>query len=247
MESNPFDPPGSSGRPPAGGGGEVSIAVAIDEAMAALKNNWLMWILLFIAGQAIVSVSVLLCVVPVFFVAPMIAWGQYRYVAESLDGEASVDVFFSGFNDPMKALGRVWTLFLLYFAVALPGLIVGGVGTALTDSTGQEAFVIVGQLMYGAYMLALYLLILIKFLPMFWLVFGEEMPVMEALRESWRVSRGMFLPGIAAFALTIAAATIGLILCFVGVIPATLFSWALYMSLGRQAVRLAEGRPIVPV
>ncbi len=234
--SNPFDAPAA---PPAAPTGTGHL-----DAVQAMKDGWnlLMEHFVVLAGAVIVSfilytISAMLCLIPIFLVAPVVYWGHIKLSLDALDGPPQFETLLEGFNK----IGDVWlpmiALFVLQFIAALPGAILSQMIQFTAGILAEDSVLLVlAASLFGTVIsLGWSIGILSRFLPAPFLVVDRGMGPADAMAEAWNMTDGANW-GQAALLYAFVAMTgvIGLFICFVGVIPAQALTMVAMASATRQ-------------
>lgn len=238
--SNPFEAPMTPGRylPPGGSTGDFDIGVAFQDGMAAMQRNWLGYIGAFLAVGFVVILSILMCFLPALAVIPVVTWGFVRFELDTLDGQAEVGTIFEPFNRMGQVLVPMLITIVLMLLVSAPGLIAsfvlqfGSQAAANNDPMAFEA--VVGQLLGTFVSTAWSMLVVVRFLPMSFLVVDQGMAPLDAFAEAWRLTSTCWGKLVLFSLATIVANVVGLLLCCVGMIPASMVVASAQASVYRQ-------------
>jgi membrane-anchored glycerophosphoryl diester phosphodiesterase (GDPDase) len=187
--NNPFQSPSSIGGASGAsngprGTGTIDIALAVREAWdATIRNLGTLW-MAFFAMLIVIMLSVLMCVVPAIVVAPVVGWGFYRLILQSLDGRASIDTLFSGFQDVgsvwMRSFGVSFILSLLFMAVALVCGGLMGAGYAVGEFAGLAAASLI-----ALPLLLVAIVVMLRFGFANWMIVDAPMSATDAISRSW--------------------------------------------------------------
>jgi hypothetical protein len=142
-----------------------------------------LWISFF-AMTIVVALSVLMCIVPVIVVGPVVGWGFYRLMLQSLDGRASVETLFSGFQDVgsvwMRSFGVTFILGLLFTAVALLCAAILGGGYYAGEFAGLAAASLI-----ALPLLLVAIVVMLRFSFANWMIVDAPMSATDAISRSW--------------------------------------------------------------
>lgn len=229
MSENPYTPPQAVLAGPqllAEGTGTIDLRCCMREAWRDTWANfpfWLgagiVWLLALIAG--VVSILGILLVVPVLY------WGGYVFLLKMHDGGARVSDLFSGFSRYGQALVGMIGYFIVSTLIGIPAQIPLQLGAA-----PPQRWWLVGIGYLTLLAILLFVQSRLNFAP--FLMVDRGLGLGEALSQSW--SRTAALKGQAALlVLLMFVATIaGMLALLVGVIPASVYAFLLWVSAYRQ-------------
>ncbi len=231
--ANPFESPNA----PAGGGqqrtegiGEFDIGVAFQEGWETTKSDVGLWL-----GAGLVSGIVAMVaattIIGYFVVVPVIMYGGVRFTLNMHDRKAEFGDIFSGFQNFGPVLGRFLLLILVNIGILIPGYLIQGIGIAM-EST---AIALLSQLVILG--ISFGVLPRLYFTPFY--IVDQDMGTMDAVRMSWEATSALWGRLVLFMLASAAAAIVGMLACFVGIIPASAliyFAWA-------SAYRQIAGRP----
>jgi hypothetical protein len=225
FSSNPFESPAvvEDAPPPAPQVGVLRPVVAFEEAVRTLR-------VAPVPALGVVVAALLVHTIGAFVwlgwlvVTPVLAWGLVRFALDAQRGDARFDAVWAGFSRFGEAWGGMFVVLLVGGSACAPGavLLVGGlVAGAAASLTGHASDVdhlmwlgLSGAL-FGAWAVAL--LPRVALAP--FLVVDRGLNGWDALRTSWRATRGQTLRSAALTALSLVALALGALLLTVGLIP----------------------------
>ena len=124
--------------PPAG---SLDIGLAFSEGFDAMKRNFLNFFLMMIA--AFFTILVLECSMIGLIAIPVVMWGLFRFLLDTLDGEPEVKTLYSGFQNFGPNLIGIGGVYFLMIGAIMPFIILlyGGMfgGMALQFALAPEA------------------------------------------------------------------------------------------------------------
>ena len=233
MTADPFQPPKAPVGPGPSGHeiGRIDIRSAFQTGWELTKRAFFPWLGVTIVAGLLVMLSAMLLFIPVLIVGPAIIWGVMHYHLEVYEGRGEFGDVFSGFRELGPALSGFLLLFLCSFAISLPGQALSFVG-AQSDSL---VLVLITNLLSLAASIAV-MLISLRWSFASWFIVEHRMNGVDAIRASWRATRGqwvtLFLLGLASCGVIL----IGMICLGIGVFPATAIVYFAFTAAYRQLV-----------
>lgn len=232
--TNPFDP---SSTPPSGGPAgphDLDISLAINDATGALSRNVVPWIGVALVAFFATIVAIMLCFVPVFIVAPLLGWGITLFTLRAVDGTAGFDALTDAFDNAVPKWVVMIVIMLLLFVVQLPAVVVSLL-PVISDLIFESVVLsIIVNLVASLLQLAYTLIITPRFALATFYAVDQKLDGLEAVKRSWEVTAPVWSKMILLYVIEMIASFVGLMLCIVGIIPASLFSSALNASAYRQ-------------
>jgi hypothetical protein len=230
MSDNLYAPPQAdlgAHAPPELGTGDFDLARCFSEAWAHTWENFPLWLGAGIVLLLAMTASVV-SVLGIFLLVPILSWGGFLFTLRMHDGGASVGDLFAGFSRYGQVLGPMLGFFLLNFALGIPANIVMQLGA--NQQPPDLGLVSAGYALSIA--IALFVTSRLSFAP--FLMVDRGMRVGEALSEAW--ARTAQLKGKVALLVVanILVAVAGLIAFCVGVLPASVIGFLLWVSAYRQ-------------
>ena len=229
MSENLYAPPRADLGPGAGeaaiGTGDFEIARCVSEAWAATRSNFPLWLVVGVIWTLAVLASAA-TVIGIFLALPVLMWGMYVFFLRMHDGGAAFGDAFGGFSRYGEALGGMLGFLLVSILIAAIGQVPSQIGAA----THTTSLIAVGFLVNLG--VTFFVATRINFAP--FLMVDRDRRLGEALRESWastdRTKWKVGLLLLATFAVVIA----GLIAFLIGVIPASVMAYLMWVSAYRQ-------------
>ena len=177
------------------------------------------------------EVAAILTLVGIILVVPVLTWGVYRFVLNTIDGDPQFNDLFAGFSDYGLNLGRMLALMIIYGALAqIPQLFT----PAVNDTAGT---VLIGL----ALNLIAFLVSMRLVFAFFFVVDWREGPI-QALKSSWAATGGQWLSVLAFNVVGVGVLLLGTLLFIVGFIPALMIFMASSAAVYRQMVLQARPR-----
>lgn len=234
MSDNPYAPPsaelgGRAGSLIATGRGDFEIGRALSEAWASCWANFPLWLgvgIVWLVAATLATVTIV-----GILLLPVLSWGYTRFFLRMHDREAEFGDAFSGFSRFGQVFGPMLVLMILFVVLSFAAQSLQYVGVAL-DS---DPLMVLGYLVGLAFQILAAPRITFAF---FYLV-DQGLPAIDALKRAWSetepVKWRVVLLGLMVYPLMFA----GLLALGVGVIPAVVIFYLMYVSAYRQMV----GRP----
>lgn len=233
MSENVYAPPAAdlgSGFPdpsPSSGSGTFTLGRCFSEAWERTWDNFPLWL-----GAGVVFLLVLtlsgFTILGIPLVWPVLFWGGYVFFLHMHDRHATLSDLFSGFRRYSAALGGMIGFFLLLVVLGVPSNVLVQIG--MKNQPPSFALVGVGYLLSIA--IALFVTARFQFAP--FLIVERRLGLGEALAKSWSSTAeqklGVALLTIAPFPLAI----VGTLALIVGIFPAMVLSYLLWVSAYRQ-------------
>lgn len=233
--SNPFEVPSSGDG---GGGstpGDFEIALAFEDGWNAMLRNGVVWFGVLIVVGLLSVLSILACLVPAFVVVPLLAWGQYRFILDAVDGEASFDVVFKGFERAAELLVPMLGLFALFLLAYLPvfafAMVQAGAAIAMPEQSELNSLL---SVLYNLFSLGWGIVIMSRFVPSWFLIVERGVGPVEAFTESWTMTAPVWTKMMGVMVLTYIVSLVGFCVCIVGIFPASMVAAGAQASLYRQ-------------
>ena len=177
-----------------------------------------------------------LLLLPILLLGAPLTWGWYRAVLDGFDDAPSLGTLFDGYRDlsgrGLPAVGLTFLLLLL----ALPGTLVSlglqyGPGLVGLDNV---FVMLVGNLVGTVFSLAWSFGVMSRFVPAWILLVDQEIGPMQALSEAWELTSQVWLKCALLQILMSLIAVAGMLLCCVGLLPASFAAAAAPASATRQ-------------
>ena len=183
-----------------------------------------LWLGVGVVG-IMLEVAAILTLVGIILVVPVLTWGVYRFVLNTIDGDPQFSDLFAGFNNYASNLGRMLALMIIYGALAqIPQLFT----PAVTDNAGA---VLIGL----ALNLIAFLVSMRLAFAFFFVVDWREGPI-QALKSSWAATGGQWLSVLAFNVVGGGVLVLGTLLFIVGLVPALMIFMAGSAAVYRQMV-----------
>lgn len=230
---NPYRAPTTS-EAPIGEEGDFTIQQALSDGWAATVNNFPLWLGVGIVAVLIGGASAI-TVIGYFLVLPVISYGSIKFLLNMLDDKAEFNDLFAGFSNYGATLGRMLLLTLILILLALVSESLMFIGSWLHSSVLS----LIGTVVY----LASVVFVMLPTSFAFFFAVDRDLPAMDALNASWRITRGKLLKlvGLALVAGLIAVS--GILALGVGVIFTGTVSYAMFASAYRQMAGRAPAAP----
>lgn len=234
MSDNPYAPPSAELASGAAfeartGSGDFEIGRALSEAWASCWANFPLWLGVAIVWTVATGVAALTIIG--LLLLPVLSWGYTYFFLRMHDREAEFGDAFAGFSRFGAVFAPMLALMFLFVLLSFAAQSLQYVGVWVAS----DALTVVGYLLGLAFQILAAPRITFAF---FYLV-DQGLPAMEALRRAWTetdpVKWKVVLLGLMVYPLMIA----GLLALGVGVIPAVVIFYLMYVSAYRQMV----GRP----
>ena len=227
MSDNRYAPPAArlgSAMAPRVGTGDVDVGRCLSDAWAHCWENFPLWLgagvvwVLALAASGITVVGLIIW--------PALAWGGTRFLLRMHDGGAELNDFFSGFSRFGDAL-RVFGVLIL----AMLGLSIAASSLQFAGAAAQSnLFSALGYLVS----LAFNILVMPRLYLAFFYAVDQGESGTNALRRAWTETETckwkIVLLGLLAYPIMIA----GLLALIVGVFPAIVIWYLMYVSAYRQ-------------
>ena len=226
LPDDAYRPPGSAllAQSQPASPGRIDVSRALAEGWSAMLEGFPLWLGVGLAGSALILLAAL-TVIGLFVLVPVLAWGAIAAMLAIFDRRGQFGLLFSGFSDYGSRLVTMLGVFLLLFAVQLPGELAAVAG----KHSGQPALEALGNLLNLAWNLAM---LPLSFAPYF--AVDQGTGALEAFRASWRHTRGQWLQILLLVLAGIAVAIVGLAALLVGLIPASAVIAFMWISAYRQ-------------
>lgn len=220
------------------GGGQFSVGRCLSDGWHAMWRNLLPWtglllltvvvlVAAILATAAIASVAPLLavaiaCLLYVLFL-PMLGWGFIRFCLNALDGRARARDLFSGIRAPVLSMsGLLACIGLLSLPTIAPNFAIALKADTATIGVAYAIAVVWGL----AVSLRLYFA---------WVFLVDRgFGVIQCLSSSWEITRGKLLGLALLMGLSMVLNVVGALVLLIGIIPAQLMVFAMWMSAYRQ-------------
>ncbi len=233
MSENPYAPPTADlagGTPTGGGRGDIDIGQALSEAWANTWANFPLWLgvsLAFFLMAAAATVTIL----GIFLLLPVLGYGFVRFGLRMHDGGAEFKDLFAGFEEYGKTLVAMLVAGIIVSLIGMLGQSVQLIG----DVADIEILSLLGGLIY----LAWSLIVLPRFYFAYLYVVDQDVAPVEAVQQSWERTAPVMWKLVALAVLSYVILLAGLIAFVIGLIPATVVSYLMWVSAYRQL----EGGP----
>lgn len=214
------------------GSGGLSVGRALEDGWGALTRNF--WVL---CGAAlfggILSLLATITCVGFFLVVPVLYYGMYRIALGALDDRADINDLWSGFQRYREVLAPMLAWLILMLVISMVGSIPGEILNRTMVNANDPGSVIfafgLGQVISLVY--AMFVSARIMVAPYFVVVEGAG--GVEAIQRSWTIT-SPHKGTVALLALLMYALTfVGVLACFIGMIPAM----AMMIVMGASAYR----------
>lgn len=206
--------------------GNFNIEACFNQAWKACWANFPLWIGVFLVGLILMILSGM-TVIGYFIAAPVLGWGLVAFVLNMLKGQADFNDLFCGFKTYGKALGRCLLLGLLYIISALAFQSVSFIGIAVNEPALVQI---------GGWINIICSLILIRFYFAFFLMIDKDMTVMDAIKQSWVLTKGKFWKLVLLSLACACVVLVGAIALIIGIFPAAIITYLMWGSAYRQLV-----------
>jgi uncharacterized membrane protein len=213
--------------PPLLGTGDFDIARCFSEAWANTWENFPLWL-----GAGIVfvlaSVGSVITILGILLALPVLAWGGFRFFLRMHDGGARVGDLFAGFSRYGSTLGPMLGFYLLTMLIGLPANAVVQIGAR--SSPPNLLVVVAGYL--ASLAIALFVTSRLTFAA--FLIVDRDMRLGEALSEAWSRTAPLAWKVALLMLAMVAVLFVGLLAFCVGVIPASVVGYMMWVSAYRQ-------------
>jgi hypothetical protein len=230
MSDNLYAPPQAdlgAHAAPVLGTGDFDLARCFSEAWARTWENFPLWLGTGIVLLLAMTASVV-TVIGIFLLVPILSWGGFLFTLRMHDGGASIGDLFAGFSRYGRVLGPMLGIFFLNLALGVPANVVIQLGA----NQQPLNFSLVGAGYALSIAIALFVTSRLSFVPL--LMVDRDMRLGAALSEAW--ARTAELKGKVALLVVanILVAVAGLIAFCIGIIPATVIGFLMWVSAYRQ-------------
>jgi len=227
---NPFEAPeveeyeahdhGFTGEP-----GEVNFSLALRHGWDACWSNFGLWLGVGIVGTLVGMLSVV-TIIGLFLVLPVLAYGMVKFTLNTVDGHAEFSDLFSGFSDYGNNLKNMLVCGFLATLISLPVSIIQNVLTAIEPTIGLLAVLPLN--------FAFMWFVTVRMVCWPFFIVDQDMDVIEALKASWAITDGKNGPIMVFFIISYMVIIAGMIALFIGIIPASMITYAGFASVYRQ-------------
>jgi hypothetical protein len=236
MSENPYAPPGADlGGEPRGdtarGRGDFELGETLSDAWANTWANFPLWLWVGIVGT-LAAVLASVTVIGIFLLVPVLGWGAILFVLRMHDGGAQLADLFAGFS---------------LYGTALAGILVVGLAFVLLGAAGQSvqfAADLTGETWLHAIGIPLSLAVAFLVGPRlglaYFYVVDRGLGPVEALQRSWQVTSPVKWKIVALLLLNYVVLIAGVLALVIGVIPASVMTYLMWVSAYRQI----EGRAL---
>ncbi len=230
MSENPYAPPQAElgvGAEVALGTGDFEFGRCFSDAWARTWANFPLWL-----GVGIVfllaSIAVSITIIGAFLAFPVLMWGGFAFFLKMHDGGAALRDIFSGFSRYGQALAGSLGWWLLSFVVGLVAQV--PVFVAASQAPGSAIALI------GAY--AIYLGVIFLVTPRITmalvLMVDRGIGLGEALRIAWQATAPLMWKMAGLQLATVGVMLAGALALVVGMIPAMVVGYLMWISAYRQ-------------
>jgi hypothetical protein len=230
MSDNLYAPPQADlggGPELAIGTGDFELGRCLSEAWARTWSNFPLWLGAGIVGL-LASAASAVTIIGIPFLLPVIYWGGFVFFLRMHDGRASVGDLFAGFSQYGRALVGMLGFFLLNIAASIPGTLVSQIGTSSTPP--DMTWVALGNLI--ALLVAFFVTSRLTFAP--FLMIDRGIGLGEALSLAWSQTTPLAWKIVGLMLLMVAVLIGGVVAFIVGVIPASVMGYLMWVSAYRQ-------------
>jgi hypothetical protein len=230
MSDNLYAPPRAdlgAHAPPVLGSGDFDLARCFSEAWAHTWENFPLWLGAGIVLSLAMTASVV-TLLGIVLLVPVLSWGGFLFALRMHDGGAGIGNLFAGFSRYGQVLGPMLGIFLLNIALGIPANFVMQLGA--NQQPPNLGLVGAGYALSIA--VALLVTSRLTFAPL--LMIDRDMRLGPAISEAW--ARTAELKGKVALlvVVNILVAIAGLIAFCIGLIPATVVGFLMWVSAYRQ-------------
>ncbi len=231
MSDNLYAPPQADlgrGLEPSNGSGSFEIGRCNSEAWARTWANFPLWLLAGIVFSFATLASVV-TILGIFLALPVLYWGAYVFFLRMHDGDtAKIGDLFSGFSHYGRALGGMLGFFLVSIVASIPGTVLSQVGASSTPP--DLTWVVLGNAV--AIFISLFVTSRLNFAP--FLMIDRGLGVFEAISESWARTAQLKVKVALLTLFMFVVVFLGALVFLVGMIPAMVMSFLLWVSAYRQ-------------
>lgn len=215
---NPFEAPQAGGRlqQSTGTPGVLDPVRAVSEGWESTKRNFVPWLLMFLV-TSVVGFMAMATIIGIFVIAPVLFWGAIRFTLNANDGQANVGDVFSGFSRYGEALGGMIVYFILSIVVGLPGSALSYINMAL-GFMGQPSTLLAVLAPIVSLVWLFAVTVRLFYAPFF--MIDQELGAVEAMKASWEATRTQIFNNILLLLLFIPVMLAGMLVFFIGIIPA---------------------------
>jgi uncharacterized membrane protein len=230
MSDNLYAPPQADlGRGPelALGSGDFEIGRCSSEAWQRTWANFPLWLGAGIVFT-LVFVAAAITILGLFLAIPVLYWGAFVFVLHMHDGGAKIGDLFSGFSRYGRTLAGMLGFFVVSFAASLPGSVITQIG-ALSNPPDFRWFGIGYAVAIG---IALFVTSRLNFVP--FLMIDRDLGLAEALSQAWSRTAPLKWKLALLTLFMFLVVIVGALALLIGMIPAMVMSFLLWVSAYRQ-------------
>lgn len=228
MSENPYAPPQAElggGAESALGTGDFDFGRCFSDAWARTWANFPLWLgvgIVFLLASIAVSITIL----GIFLALPVLMWGGFAFFLKMHDGGAELRDIFRGFSRYGQALAGSLGWWLLLFVVSL----VAQLPLFAAQAQGSAPAII------GAYAIniAVQLLVAPRITMAMFLMVDRGLGLSEALRIAWQTTAPLMWKMAGLQLAMIVVTIVGALALVVGVIPAMVVGYLMFVSAYRQ-------------
>jgi hypothetical protein len=224
--TNPYAPPGSpaAGAPTLGSPGTFSLGDGLRDGLRIAGRYGLPLIGIWFLVAFATGLSIMLCFLPVLFVAPLLSYGSMRYLANTWRDTATFADVTSGTGNLGQSVGQMIVAFLIILFVSLPPIILSLVTDGIAAMADSDGLSVLLGLVDLVVQLGWALAVSPRLAFTTWLVADQHVPAFDALTMAWRGTERAWttlallqILLIAVFAPVVLVLLMGLVLAFIGV------------------------------
>lgn len=215
---NPFEAPQAVEAQAITGNGQLDLGTALTDSWNAMMRNIGPWLAVTFVGGFVFFLGYI-TFVGIFFLLPLLTWGFVFFVLKTLDGEATLSDYFSGFSPYWPHLGSMLGFMLLSGLVAFIGAapMYAGLFIGVVSGNGEPNFALLGIGYLFLFVWTGMVVVRFYFAPFF--IVEQGLGAVESMKASWNITSTQRVMTLAWYLVSSMMPTIGIFAFIIGIFP----------------------------
>lgn len=215
---NPFEAPQAVEAQSIVGNGQLDLGTALSDSWNAMTRNIGSWLAVSFVGGFVFFLGYI-SFLGIFFLLPLLTWGFVFFVLKTLDGEATLSDYFSGFSPYWHRLGSMLGFMLMSVLIGLIGAapMYAGIFIGMFSGSGEPNFALLGIGYLFFFVWTGMVAIRFYFAPFF--IVEQGLGAVEGMKASWNITGNQRVMTLAWYLVSSMLPTIGAFAFLIGMLP----------------------------
>ncbi len=215
---NPFEAPQTVEAQSITGNGQLDLGTALSDSWNAMMRNIGPWLAVSFVGGFVFFLGYI-SILGIFLLLPILVWGFVFFTLKTLDGEATLSDYFSGFSRYGQCLGSMLGFMFMSGLIAFIGAapMYAGIFIGVVSGSGEPNFALLGIGYLFLFVWTGLVVVRFYFAPFF--IVEQGLGAVEGMKASWNITSTQRVMTLAWYLVSSMLPMIGIFALLIGMLP----------------------------